>query len=157
MRNPRKKSFVKHIRFGEIIGNPNESNNDLTRNSLYEPKINQPQYTEITYNPKMISQKTEELIDDKEKKTEEKEKEKDKGEFEEKSLDENDNENNVINLDDKGEFQEISLDNDNKKLKDEKSPKVKLLQFRRYTEEEMKKINRDEDDDDFMDIDYNKI
>ena len=59
LRNPRKKSFVKHIRFGEIIGNPNESNNDLTRNSLYEPKINQPQYTEITYNPKMISQKTE--------------------------------------------------------------------------------------------------
>ena len=59
LRNPRKKSFVKHIRFGEIIGNPNESNNDLTRYSLYEPKINQPQYTEITYNPKMISQKTE--------------------------------------------------------------------------------------------------
>ena len=59
LRNPRKKSFVKHIRFGEIIGNPNESNNGLTRNSLYEPKINQPQYTEITYNPKMISQKTE--------------------------------------------------------------------------------------------------
>ena len=62
LRNPRKKSFVKHIRFGEIIGNPNESNNDLTRNSLYEPKINQPQYTEITYNPKMISQKTEMTI-----------------------------------------------------------------------------------------------
>jgi hypothetical protein len=62
LRNPRKKSFVKHIRFGEIIGNPNESNNDLTRNNLYEPKINQPQYTEITYNPKMISQKTEMTI-----------------------------------------------------------------------------------------------
>ena len=59
LRNPRKKSFVKHIRFGEIIGNPNESKTDLTRYSFYEPKINQPQYTEITYNPKMISQKTE--------------------------------------------------------------------------------------------------
>ena len=141
----------------KIINNINNINNK-NNNSI---ELNQENNNKKIIESKPIEEnkeiKTEELIEDKEKKTEEKEKEKDKGEFEEKSLDENDNENNVINLDDKGEFQEISLDNDNKKLKDEKSPKVKLLQFRRYTEEEMKKINRDEDDDDFMDIDYNKI
>ena len=147
----------------KIINNINNINNkdnkkNKNNNSI---ELNQENNNKKIIESKPIEEnkeiKTEELIEDKEKKTEEKEKEKDKGEFEEKSLDENDNENNVINLDDKGEFQEISLDNDNKKLKDEKSPKVKLLQFRRYTEEEMKKINRDEDDDDFMDIDYNKI
>ena len=147
----------------KIINNINNINNkDIKKNKNNNSiELNQENNNKKIIESKPIEEnkeiKTEELIEDKEKKTEEKEKEKDKGEFEEKSLDENDNENNVINLDDKGEFQEISLDNDNKKLKDEKSPKVKLLQFRRYTEEEMKKINRDEDDDDFMDIDYNKI
>ena len=150
----------------KIINNINNINNKNNKDIKKNKNNNSIELNQENNNKKIIESKpieenkeikTEELIEDKEKKTEEKEKEKDKGEFEEKSLDENDNENNVINLDDKGEFQEISLDNDNKKLKDEKSPKVKLLQFRRYTEEEMKKINRDEDDDDFMDIDYNKI
>ena len=49
------------------------------------------------------------------------------------------------------------MDN-NLKDKQEESPKVKLLQYRKYTEEEMKKINKDEDDDDeFISVDYDKL
>ena len=51
VKNPRKKSFVKHIRFGDIIDSPYESN-------TYKPAYSQTKYTELTYNPKTISQNT---------------------------------------------------------------------------------------------------
>ena len=154
------------------IINININNNDIQKNTNNNPiELNQENNNKNIIEPKLIEEnkeiKTEELIEDKEKKTEEKEtdnnnnKDEDKGEFEEKSnaedIKETDNENNVINLDDKGEFQEISLDNDKEKNEEEKSPKVKLLQYRRYTEEEMKKINKDDDDDEIIDMYYKKI
>ena len=58
VKNPRKKSYVKHIRFGDIISNPNDSNKYQTLSSFYEPKIYEPQYNELTYNPKTITQNT---------------------------------------------------------------------------------------------------
>ena len=58
VRNPRKKSYVKHIRFGDIIGSPSKSNTNQTLYSFYEPKAYKPQYNELTYNPKMAAQKT---------------------------------------------------------------------------------------------------
>ena len=101
------------------------------------------------------------------------------GEFQEKSEDENikKDENENDNKKDKisngqSEFQEVNIDNKNDdKIKNEinnspkneenekegNSTKVKLLQYRQYTEEELKKLNKNDDDDDFISVDYDKI
>ena len=78
------------------------------------------------------------------------------------------------NKEEKGEIQEVSAE-DKKDKKSEKEenknnniynnfeekednvPKKKLIKYRQYTEEEMKKLNNADSEDDFIDIDYNNI
>ena len=152
----------------DINNNSNNSNNnsvelnqDKNNENIMEAK---PEEENLNSSNKEI--KANESIEEKEEQKENENtnenniKDKKQTEFEEKSIKEkikeNKNVNNFASID-KGEFEEISVDN-NLKDKQEESPKVKLLQYRKYTEEEMKKINKDEDDDDeFISVDYDKL
>ena len=46
---------------------------------------------------------------------------------------------------------------DNLGEKEENPPKKKLIGYRQYTEEEMKKLNNFDSEEDFIAIDYNNI
>ena len=45
----------------------------------------------------------------------------------------------------------------NSKEKEDNAPKVKLLQYREYTDEEKKKLNKEDSEDEFISVDYDKI
>ena len=113
-------------------------------------------------------------------------KNKEQDELEEKNIDEDNKKNTEIkeeknineekkeeeeNYEGEGQFEEITQVDKNKvisdgtdkenlnksKEKEESKPKVKLLQYRQYSEEEIKKINKDDEDDDEFFVDYKNI
>ena len=79
-------------------------------------------------------------------------KKEEQGELQEKSL-EKENDNIFENKENKDE----NLNNSKEKEKEKNNSKVKLLQYRQYTEEEMKKLNKNDSEDEFISVDYEKI
>ena len=77
-------------------------------------------------------------------------KKEEQGELQEKSIEEQ-NDNKIENEENKNE------NINNSKEKDQNNSKVKLLQYRQYTEEEMKKLNKNDSEDEFISVDYEKI